>query len=340
VSERVESPKVGVLVLNQNGAHFLDACFGSLLDNTFSSFDIYLIDNNSSDDSVEFTRNRYPTVRVIENESNLGFAGAYDRAIRSLDYDYVVLLNNDTTVDRRWLEALVSVMERDHRIAACGSKIVMMWDKCLIDHAGGMLTSIGSGLDLGKWARDEGQYDKTREVGFGCGCSLLLRRQAYLDVGGFDPDYIIYHEDVDLCWKFHLFGYSVMYVHDSIVYHHLGGGEIQSIENPWKVYLCQKNRLANMIKNMGPKKLALSLLVSAGYDAVRTLRYLLLGRLDLLKMLAKGYVQTFRQWRDLIRRRRFVQRNRAVSDKAMEAFFHQLVPSALSYLGVLRMGNK
>jgi GT2 family glycosyltransferase len=331
---------VGVLVLNQNGAHFLDACFRSLLENTFSSFDICLIDNNSSDDSVEFTRNRYPMVRVIENESNLGFAGAYDRAIRSLCYEYVVLLNNDTMVDTRWLEALVRVMERDHRIAACGSKIVMMWDKGLIDHAGGMLTSIGSGLDLGKWDRDKGQYDKTREIGFGCGCSLLLRRQAYIHVGGFDPDYIIYHEDVDLCWKFHLFGYSVMYVHDSIVYHHLGGGNVQSIENPWKVYLCQKNRLSNMIKNMGPQKLVLSLFISVCYDAVRTLRYLLLGRLDLVKMLVKGYAETFRRRGDLLRRRRFVQRNREVSDKGMEVFFHPLVPSALSYLGVLQMGNK
>lgn len=335
-----DSPRVAVLVLNLNGAQFLDDCFQSLLRITYPAFDIYLIDNHSSDPSVDLTRDRYPMVKIMENDENLGFAGAYDKAIRELHHEYVVLLNNDTKVDGKWLEALFLVAESNEKVAACGSKILMMWDNSIIDHAGGMLTLIGSGHDLGKWTRDSGNYDTAREIGFGCGCSLLLRRDVYLEVGGFDPDYIIYHEDVDLCWKMRLFGYSVMYVPASMVYHHFGGGTIQSIEHPWKAYLCQKNRLANIIKNMGPRRLAAALLVSLAYDAVRTVRYVLLGRVDLLKTLVRGYVDTMKRGTELLRSRRMVQRNRQVSERDMKQFFFPLIASSRAYRDLLRIQKK
>ncbi len=330
-SSASDTRSIAVLVLNLNGVHFLDDCFQSLLRITAPRFDIFLIDNHSSDSSVHHTRANYPMVTIVENQKNYGFAGAYDRVMRQLDHDYVVLLNNDTKVDENWLAALYAVAESNDRVAACGSKIVTMWDKTIIDHAGGMLTLIGSGHDLGKWTRDRGESDTPREIGFGCGCSLLINREVYLEVGGFDPDYIIYHEDVDLCWKMRLFGYSVMYVPNSIVYHHLGGGTIQSIENPWKAYLCQKNRLANIIKNMGPRMLAAGLLVSFAYDAVRAARYIVLRRGGLLKMLFKGYVTTLCNLRKLLRDRRMVQRNRKVLDRDLRRFFHPLISSALEY---------
>ncbi|MDQ7784050.1 MAG: glycosyltransferase family 2 protein [Desulfomonilaceae bacterium] len=324
-------PSIAVLVLNLNGKHFLDECFQSLLRITKPCFDIYLIDNHSSDSSVQYTRAEYPMIIVIENERNYGFAGAYDRVIRELDHDYVVLLNNDTKVDENWLAELYTVAESSDRVAACGSKIVTMWDNTIIDHAGGMLTLIGSGHDLGKWTKDPGGSNSPREIGFGCGCSLLIRRDVYLEVGGFDPGYIIYHEDVDLCWKMRLFGYSVMYVPDSVVYHHLGGGTIQSIENPWKAYLCQKNRLANIIKNMGPRMLVEALFVSLAYDTVRAARYIVMRRGDLLKMLLKGYVTTLRNLGRLMSDRGMVQHKRKVSDKELRRFFHPLISSALEY---------
>jgi GT2 family glycosyltransferase len=339
----VEQPRVNqvaVLVLNRDGAHFLDACFQSLLKITQPSFDIYLIDNASSDSSIELTRTRYPTVRIIRNETNLGFAGAYDQAIRVLDYEYVVLLNNDTLVEAKWLQALFTPAEDDEEVAACTSKIVMMSDHTILDHAGGMLTLTGSGLDVGKWSKDRGQYQAAREVGFGCGCSLLIRRSAYLEAGGFDPRYIIYHEDVDLCWRMRLLGYSVMYVPDSVVYHHLGGGTITGMENPWKTYLCQKNRLANMIKNMGPALLGKGILVSIGYDTVRIVRYLLLRRTDLLRALFKGYWDTFKELKYLLKQRQMVQKRRKISDRDLCRFFQPLTSSAKEYMRLLRSSSK
>jgi GT2 family glycosyltransferase len=333
--------RVAVLVLNRDGAHFLHDCFQSLLENKYPPFDIYLVDNHSIDSSVALTSTHYPMVKIIRNEANLGFAGAYDRVIRRLDYKYVVLLNNDTVVDEKWLGPLFDAAERDPLIAACGSKILMMWDRSVIDHAGGMLTMIGSGIDLGKWTRDQRKFDRTRQVGFGCGCALLIRRKAYLEVGGFDPDYLIYHEDVDLCWRFRLFGYSVLYVADSVVYHHVGGGKIQSVdENPFRVYLCQKNRLANVIKNFGVVSLLKALVVSTVYDLLRTLRFLYAGRTDLLSALLNGYGATFRNIRRVLRQRLFVQRQRVLSDAAVKGFFSPLMGSILNYRRMIRaQGN-
>lgn len=329
------TPSIAVLVLNLNGRHFLDDCFQSLLRIKAPRFDIYLIDNHSSDLSVRHTRAAYPMVNIIENERNYGFAGAYDRVIRDLDHDYVVLLNNDTKVDENWLSALYTVAETSSRIAACGSKILTMWDKTLVDHAGGMLTLIGSGHDVGKWTKDRSEGNEPVEMGFGCGCSLLIKREVYLEVGGFDPDYIIYHEDVDLCWKMRLSGYSVMYVPESVVYHHLGGGTVRSIENPWKAYLCQKNRLANIIKNMGPRMLVSALLVSLAYDVVRSARYILLRRGDLLKMLLRGYAETIGNLKKLLKDRRRVQSMRTVSDRDLRRFFFPLISSAFEYRRLL-----
>ncbi|MEW6531398.1 MAG: glycosyltransferase family 2 protein [Thermodesulfobacteriota bacterium] len=339
MSDLPQGNRVAVLVLNRDGAHFLDACFQSLQKITQPSFDIYLIDNASSDSSVELTRTRYPTVRIIRNETNLGFAGAYDQAIRMLDYEYVVLLNNDTVVEKKWLQALFAPVEDDEKVAACTSKIVMMSDHTVLDHAGGMLTLTGSGLDTGKWSKDQGQYQAAREVGFGCGCSLLLRKSAYLEAGGFDPRYIIYHEDVDLCWRMRMLGYSVVYVPDSVVYHHLGGGTITGMENPWKTYLCQKNRLANMIKNMGAALLIKGLFVSTAYDTVRIVRYVLLRRTDLLQALFKGYRDTLKDLKHLLKQRRVIQESRRVSDRDLSRFFQPLASSAKEYMRLVRSAS-
>jgi GT2 family glycosyltransferase len=334
------APRAAVLVLNRNGRRFLKDCFDSLLRNRNSSFDIYLIDNGSDDDSVPFTRERFPMVKIMEHGENLGFAGAYDRAIRRLGHQYIVLLNNDTTVDEHWLKRLVEAAESDKSIAACGSKIVMMWDPEIIDHAGGMLTLIGSGLDQGKWTRDTGRYDKTREVGFASGCSLLLRRNAYLEADGFDADYGFYHEDVDICWRLHLCGYKVVFVHDSLVYHHLGGGKIRGMDNPWKTFLCQKNRLANIIKNMGPAMLLPALSISFAYDGFRCARFLASGRFDLIVVLFKGYAATLGRLRKLMRERRRIRKARSVPEREIKRFFSPLRASATEYLGLLALTER
>lgn len=325
-------PRVAVLVLNYNGRRFLDTCFRSVLQGSSPPFDLFLIDNHSTDDSREFTHSRFPEVRVVKNEANLGYAGAYDRIIRELDHEFVVLLNNDTAVAPGWLKALCGAMAASPRVAACGPKILLMAHPQMVDHGGGLLTIIGSGRDLGKWQRDPGPGPGVREVGFASGCSLCLRRSAYLEVGGFDPDYFMYHEDVDLCWRLRLAGYAVRYVPEAVVYHHLGGSAGRDHENPAKLYWCQKNRLANMVKNLGPGRLTIACGVSLAYDALRLLRFLAAGNLELAKLLLAGYGATLRRWRVLMHQRRRVQGLRTVSDRDLRPFFSPVLAAARDYL--------
>ncbi len=326
-----------MVVLNFNGAPFLNECLGSLAQSAYPAFDTYLVDNCSQDESVELVRRSFPGVRVIQNDGNLGFAAAYDRVFRSLPHDYIVLLNNDTVVDRDWLQKLVEAAEASPRIAACTSRVLLMEDRSVVDHAGGVFTLIGSGLEFGKWEQDLPSGGEPAEVGFGTGCSLLVRRVAYFEVGGFDPQYGFYHEDVDLCWKFRMFGHSVRYVPESIVYHHVGGGCYQGIdESASRTFLCQKNRLANMVKNLEVSNLILGLLVSAVYDALRVGRFTLQNRKDLLSAVFGGYAETLVRLRNLMKQRSFIQRSRSVSDRGLKPYLPSLRTSVLEYRRMLK----
>ena len=333
-----KKPWVAVLILNYNGACFLPGCFESVLASDYPSFDVVLIDNHSSDASVPWTLATHPNIRIIQNEENLGFAAAYDRAIRSLDYPYLVLLNNDTAVHERWLTALVEVAESSEKIAVCGSKILMMHDQTILDHGGGLFTWIGSGLDVGKWARDRGDTLTPRETGFACGASLLISREAYLRVGGFDTTYTMYHEDVDLCWRLRMAGYSIMHVPASVVYHHGGGGHSQGIDlHPSRTLFSQRNRLANILKNMGTVRIPAALAVSSLYDLLRMTRLALAGNKDVLRSIIGGYAQIVSSLNDVLGKRRIVQRERVVADREMKRFFSTLAGSIFAYWSILAL---
>ncbi|NLI82603.1 MAG: glycosyltransferase family 2 protein [Deltaproteobacteria bacterium] len=333
-----DPPPVAVLILNYNGMRFLPECLASVRENAYPATDVYLIDNASHDASVSWVRAHEPTVGIFQNTANLGFAPAYDHAVRFLvDYRYHVLLNNDTVVERDWLVQLVQAAELDDRVAACGSKILMMHDRSLIDHAGGLFTWIGSGLDMGKWTTDKEKDTKARETGFGCGASLLVRRSAYLDVGGFDTAYTMYHEDVDLCWRLRMAGYSVLHVPSSVVYHHGGGIDRQGIDlHPARTCFCQRNRLANIFKNMPAGRIPLAMAVSAVYDAVRIARLAALGRRNVVEAILRGYREAFASAGSMLRKRKdFLSRVNVAQERALP-FLASIPSSASAYRCMLQ----
>lgn len=329
-----------VLILNYNGAPFIDECLKSLMNVSSEPFEIYVIDNGSSDSSLALVRAEYPMVRVIEMGRNLGFAAAYDLVIRQLEFENFILLNVDTIVDRNWLQPLLRVADDNKHVGACGSKIIHISDRRTIDHAGGMLTLIGAGLDIGKWEIDDGRYRKSMEIGFACGCSLFIKKAAYLHVGGFDPEYFMYHEDVDLCWKLRMFGYSVMFVPESVVYHHVGMGTEQTIETPFKTFHCQKNRIANIIKNLEPRKFILAFIISTVYDVVRIAKLVQIHRADIVEAILMGYRAAFGRIFDLLRKRHILQSQRLRSDKEMNLFFFPVLSSAAEYRRIQNARNQ
>ena len=263
--------KVAVLVINYNGKHYLRDCLESLKNQTYKDYDVYVVDNGSVDISVEYVKGHFPWVKIIAFRENLGFAKAYNEAIKKVDVDLVALLNNDTRVDRKWLQELVNAILEDGLIAAVGSKILLYDNPQLLNHAGAKITPIGGGFDIGLYRQDASEYNIKKPVGAVCGAAMLVKKDVFLEMGGFDDDFFAYFEDTDFCWRAWLYGYKVIYVPTSVVYHKFGGSWGHS--SPEKVFLGEKNRLSSMIKNLEWINLISGLFLTIFFNIIRIMFY-------------------------------------------------------------------
>jgi hypothetical protein len=212
-----------------------------------------LIDNGSVDRSVEYVHEKYPSVKIIQNSSNLGFAEAYNRAISKIAADYVVLLNNDTEVlSSSWLSFLVSTANKDPKVAAVATKMVSMEDHRDLGSVGVMGIPYWRGfVDIGREELDANQYQDEFEPFAFCGGAALIRKSAFIDTGGFDEKFFLYLEDSDLSWRLRLLGWSVRYASEASVAHCLGGTTGGREVTPLRLYYCHRNLLRSIVKNCG-----------------------------------------------------------------------------------------
>jgi len=308
-------PKVSVIILNFNGLRWLPRCLSSVLRTHYPNYDVYLIDNASSDDSVEYVRYEFPSVKIIRNSTNLGFAEAYNRAISEIESEYVVLLNNDTEVlNPDWLTHLVRTADEGVNVGAVAAKMVSMRNHRLLDSVGsaGVPYWKDGFFEIGRGETDVGQYSDCFEPFAFCGGAALIRRSAFMDAGRLDTKFFAYFDDPDLSWRLRLRGWRVAYASDARVSHYHGGtigakGEVTSI-----LYYCSRNFLRAIIKNCGlslPWALRNYLL----YTTLCTSGFLIYGpRKSILLM--KGIVWNIRNFNSSYAARRSVQSRRKVGD--------------------------
>ena len=237
-----------VLVLNHDGREHLATCLPSLERQTYpnESFEVVVVDNGSTDGSVEYVRARHPAVRVIPLRRNLGFAAAYNRAVTEVDHDWVALLNNDTRVESTWLEELVTTGRR-HGAGAVASKI-LDWDGSRVDFVGALVSVIGHSWQIDHGEPPSARHDAERELLFACGGSMLVRRDTFLDAGGFDEDLVAYFEDVDLGWRLALRGHRTVFAPKAVTYHRLHGTWGRWAFAP-RLRLYERNALMMIYKN-------------------------------------------------------------------------------------------
>lgn len=257
---------LGVIILNWNGLGLLKE-FLPIASRFTRGEEVELVvaDNGSTDDSVAWIRKECPEVRVIELGSNLGFAGGYNAAISQCDYEYVVLLNSDVEVTEGWWQPLLAYIKEHPEVGALQPKIRSYHDRSKFEYAGaagGYLDCLGypycRGRILENVETDNGQYDgEPTEVTWASGAALMVRTDAYREVGGLDEAFFAHMEEIDLCCRMIAKGYKVMALSDSLVYH-VGGASLAQ-GNPQKTYLNFRNNLLLLHKNL-PKKRARKIL--------------------------------------------------------------------------------
>ncbi|MFH1552845.1 MAG: glycosyltransferase family 2 protein [Candidatus Omnitrophota bacterium] len=329
--------RVAVVVINYNGKKHLKECFLSLREQTFKEFDVFLLDNNSSDGSIDYTIESFPEVKIINMDKNYGFAEGYNKAIMQLDknYEYVALLNNDFKTDMDWLKTLVETADEEKDVAIVGSKICFYDHPDLVNSAGIAITFIGVGFDRGYGQKDAAEFNVKKYVGGACAASCLIKRKVFEEIGGFDGDYFLLCEDTDLCWRIILRGYKIIYQPRSVGYHKVGSS-IGKRETPFRVYYSQRNSLFNIVKNLGLLRLLLAVPIFGVYNILKILFYLIFLKWNNAAALIKGTVCALMDLRSLMDKRKYIQANRNISDRELErlGFISSPLESLKEYMRV------
>ncbi|MDE2058819.1 MAG: glycosyltransferase family 2 protein [candidate division NC10 bacterium] len=242
-----DPPCVTVIAVNWNGKELLAACFQALRQQTFRDFEILLVDNGSTDGSVEFVTAGFPEVDVIALDENLGFSAANNIGIRHARGGYIALLNSDTEVEPRWLEELVNALDARPEIGFCASKMLLWQTREIADTCGDFYTVEGIAGKIGH-LEHAAQYNQPREVFGACAGAAIYRKSMLDDIGLLDEDFFLAHEDTDLSFRAQLMGYKCLYVPTAIVYHHLSA-TIGADSNTY-IYYGHRNNEYVYIKNM------------------------------------------------------------------------------------------
>jgi hypothetical protein len=248
--ESMPFPSVSVIILNYNGRIHLDACFKSLLQQDYSGqIEIILVDNGSTDDSVAFVRQAFPQVRMLANAKNTGFAPAANQGVRAATGQYVAFLNNDAYAAPDWISQLVGFAEaRREEGVVCVASRVLDWQGQRIDFVMGSVNFHGFGAQpLFRVPADRLQLAEEPLL-FANGGAMLIDRQVFLEIGGFDEDYFAYFEDVDLGWRLWVCGYKVLLNPHAVAYHRHHA--TASTMYPYQTRLLfERNALMTIIKN-------------------------------------------------------------------------------------------
>jgi GT2 family glycosyltransferase len=243
-------PKITVIIVNWNGEQFLERCLLALMAQTVKPHEIILLDNASSDNSVELVR-RFPSVRLMPLCENTGFARGNNLAIEaaSTKSEWIALLNPDAFAEPRWLEALLTATESHPEFDVFGSKLVNAADPQVLDGAGDVYHCSGRVWRMGHGSFVPASVEHEREVFSPCAAAALYRRSALRELGGFDEDYFCYVEDVDLGFRLRLAGYRCLYVPQSVV-HHVGSGTTGGQHSAFAVYHGHRNLVWTFVKDM------------------------------------------------------------------------------------------
>jgi hypothetical protein len=242
-------PFVSIVILNYNGQKFLENCLRSALDSDFETFEIVLVDNASTDNSVEIAKSFIADskLKIICLEENLGFSRGNNVGASVASGKYVVFLNNDTVVEKNWLKELVKVMENDHDIGAVQPKLLFLDRPDEVQSAGNFIDTLGFTIPRVRLSLERKKFGCQAEIA-ATGAALLIRRDLFFHIGGFESNFFAYYEDTDLSWRVRMAGKSILFVPSSIVYHAEGAG-FSRVKLAFRLNHYVRNQLFTVFKN-------------------------------------------------------------------------------------------
>jgi GT2 family glycosyltransferase len=313
-----ERPTFSIIIPHLNGKQHLEECLGSLHRQTFSDFEVILVDNGSNDGSQEYVRTHFPEVRLLELGENMGFTGACIAGYNASSGDFIVLLNNDTETDERWLETLADAFERVPEAGSVASKMLLYDRRDLLHSAGDFYRVDGIPGNRGVWQKDAPQYNEEVFVFGACGGAAAYRRELLHEIGFLDDDFYFSCEDVDLAWRIHLAGYRVLYLPKAVVYHKLkassGPGAMSSYYDGRNfLYIIWKNYPSSLMRKHW-KEIARAQLTISG-NALRAWRG------DSARARLRGQLAGLWGFFKMRHKRAAIQAARRIDDRTLEALF-------------------
>jgi GT2 family glycosyltransferase len=304
-------PAVSVVIVSWNGRQHLDNCLNAVAQQQGVDFETILVDNASTDGTVAYVRERFPWVRVVALDTNLGFAGGNNAGVREARGGCVAFLNNDTIADPGWLRALLNGVDERGGFVLTTARIVYVHDARVIDSAGDGFLLAGGAFKRGHGAPSTAAGE-SREVFGVCGAAFLMPKRVFDELGGFDEDFFFSHEDVDLSYRARLLGYRCRYVAEATVRHH--GGGTSGKTSPFAVLYGQRNLEWVYLKNTPAGLLLRTLPAHLAYNVAAALHFV---RIGCFGAYVRGKLAALKGLPRLLRKRAVVQSTRRVDSPAL-----------------------
>lgn len=324
--------KVAVVILNWNGRTLLEKFLPSVVAHSDGA-SIYVVDNDSKDESVAFLKDRYPHIEAIQNSVNGGFAKGYNDGLKHIDADIYCLLNSDVEVTPNWLDPILKGFESLPQAAIIQPKILDLKRRGYFEYAGaagGFIDKLGYPFCRGRifqaLEKDTGQYNDTKEVFWATGACMFIRSEVFLELSGFDEDYFAHQEEIDLCWRAKNKGHKVFYIGTSHVFH-LGGSTLENM-NPKKTFLNFRNSLYSITKNL-PRKIALPIIfLRLVLDGIAAVRFIFQFKFAHCLAILRAHLSFYANFRKLYKKREkanFILKYYSTRSIVWSHFVHQVM---------------
>ncbi len=295
--------------MNYNGKKWLKKFLPTVLQKSKEA-EILVIDNDSSDDSVAFLKQYFPSVSLIINDKNYGFAGGYNEGLKNIEGDYIILLNSDVEITDNWIMPVINLIEQTPQAVAAQPKILAYANKSKFEHAGaagGMIDRLGYPFCRGRvfhhTEKDIGQFNDNKEVFWATGACLFIKTKVFKEQEGFDAAFFAHMEEIDLCWRIKNAGGKILYCAESKVYH-VGGGTL-SYMSPFKTYLNFRNSLFMIHKNYDgwlPKIIFIRLVL----DGIAGVKFLFGGEFKNILSILKAHFHYYAHIKTLNKQRKIL----------------------------------